>query len=249
MRVCRNHKNSFQVPSCSSGAGALLVALLVCGGSFGYAQEQPARPAAPGLRRVDPVEFQGRPEFQALLAGAAAAGERFAPRRAPANPFKTAGGKGLSSADLAGGKLAGAAGSRRKRGKPATKANPSIKNPYSKLRGAGAWALGGIKSRPSGPGDGGGAGQEEGAEAEKGAIGASGNLCQDWLVGETGCGRTVDGVLEEGDGLLGDGTFVDIWSLEVESTQLVDLALLSDEMDTFLFLVDADCFVIANNND
>ena len=249
MRVCRNHKNSFQVPCCPSGAGALLVALLVCGGSFGYAQEQPARPAAPGLRRVDPVEFQGRPEFQALLAGAAAAGERFAPRRAPANPFKTAGGKGLSSADLAGGKLAGAAGSRRKRGKSATKANPSIKNPYSKLRGAGGWALGGIKSRPPGPGDGGGAGQEEGAEAEKCAIGASGNLCQDWLVGETGCGRTVDGVLEEGDGLLGDGTFVDIWSLEVESTQLVDLALLSDEMDTFLFLVDADCFVIANNND
>ena len=93
MRVCRGHKNVFQGSCRSSGSGTLLVVLLVCGGSFGYAQEPPARPAAPGLRRVDPVEFQGRPGFQTLLAGADAAGERFAPRRAPANPFKAAGGK------------------------------------------------------------------------------------------------------------------------------------------------------------
>ena len=226
MRECRGHKNVFQGSCRSSGSGTLLVVLLVCGGSFSYAQEPPARPAAPGLRRIDPVEFQGRPGFQALLAGAAAAGERFAPRRAPANPFKAAGGKSLSFAGLAGGKLAGAAGQRWKRGKEAARANPSVKNPGSKLRGAGAWALGGVKSRSPGAGDGGGAGQEEGAEDEKCAIGASGNLCRDWLVGEAGCGRTVEGVLEEDDGRLGDGTFVDIWSLEIESTQLVDLALL-----------------------
>ena len=88
MRVCRGRKNVFQPPWRPSGSGLLLVVLLVCGGGFGYTQEPPARPAAPGLRRVDPVELQGRPEFQALLAGAAAAGERFAPSRAPANPFK-----------------------------------------------------------------------------------------------------------------------------------------------------------------
>ena len=72
MRVCRGRKTVFQPPWRPSGSGLLLVVLLVCGGGFGYTQEPPARPAAPGLRRVDPVELQGRPEFQALLAGAAA---------------------------------------------------------------------------------------------------------------------------------------------------------------------------------
>ena len=122
MRVCRGRKTVFQPPWRPSGSGLLLVVLLVCGGGFGYTQEPPARPAAPGLRRVDPVELQGRPEFQALLAGAAAAGERFAPRRAPANPFKAGGGKSLSFADLAGRRWA--------RGKPATKAKKGI-NPFT----------------------------------------------------------------------------------------------------------------------
>jgi len=248
MRVYRDYRDERQEP-CRPGGftarlvlGALLATLLVVGGNTGYGQGEPARPAGLELRRVDPVEFQRRPDLQALRAGADLAGERFAPRRRPANPFKAAGGK-TPSGHLFEGKLARAPGSEMKRGKSTAKASPTIKNPYSKLRGAGAWALGGLKSRSLNDGDGGGAGEE------KCAIGASGNLCEDWLVGEMACGATASGVLEEGDGLLGDGTFVDIWSLEVESTQFVDITLLSDEMDTFLFLVDADCFVLANNND
>ena len=67
--------------------------------------------------------------------------------------------------------------------------------------------------------------------------------------GDADCGGIVDGVLEPGDGLLGDGTLVDIWSLELDSTQIIDINVLSDEMNTFPLLVDTDCFVIATNND
>ena len=226
--------------------GALLPVLLVFLWGIAEAQEDAARPEGPRLRKVDAAGFQARPDLRALRDGA---GARFGVRRAPANPFKAAGGKYSSRGGESTGKLPEAIGRLLKNRKAASKADSSIKIPYSKLRGPGVWALGGVKPRLFTAGDGGGAGEEEGGVDEKCAAGATANFCQDWLVGAAECGGIVDGVLEPGDGLLGDGTLVDIWSLELDSTQIIDINVLSDEMNTFLFLVDADCFVIATNND
>ena len=216
--------------------GALLPILMLLPWGVVHAQE-------------DAVELQARPDLRALRDGDGQAGARFGVRREPANPFKAASGKHSGREAASAGKLPPAIGRLLKSRKAASLEAPSIKSPYSKLRGAGAWALGGAKPRVPAVGDGGGAGEEEDGEDEKCAAGATANFCQDWLVGNVECGGAAEGALEPGDGLLGDGTLVDIWLLELDSTQIVDINLLSDEMNTFLFLVDADCFVIATNND
>ncbi len=200
---------------------ALIIAFLVTA-----AQPCPAQ-------QDDPVELQVRPDYRLLEAGDQPDGLRFRARSKPANLFKAAGRKHLPRRLPALAEPRGA-----KAGKVAGRA---VKNPESKLKGPGSWALGGSGSAFGTGGDGRGAGDAEDCSV--------GNFCRDWLVGEAGCGTSTEGNLAEGDGVLGDGTLVDIWALEIESTRVVDARLFSPDMNTFLFLVDEDCLLVATNDD
>lgn len=194
-------------------------------------QDEPA-PAAPGLRVSGPGGLQERPDYRRVQAGGHPAGLRFSARSKSANLFKVAGRKHLPRRSPA---------LRQRSGLKTDKVAPAIKNPESKLNGPGSWALGGSGFALPVAGDGGGAGDVDNCSV--------GNFCRDWLVGEAGCGVSREGNLTEGDGVLGDGTLVDIWSLEIESTRVVDASLFSPDMNTFLFLVDEDCLLVATNDD
>ncbi len=198
-------------------------------------QDEPA-PAARGLRVPGPIGLQERPDYRTVEVGGHPAGLRFGGRSKPANLFKVAGRKHLPRRSPALPQRAGL-----KTGKVAPGGAPAIKNPESKLNGPGSWALGGSGFALPVAGDGGGAGDVDNCSV--------GNFCRDWLVGEAGCGASREGNLTEGDGVLGDGTLVDIWSLEIESTRVVDASLFSPDMNTFLFLVDEDCLLVATNDD
>ena len=242
MRSCRPSGILFSGASCFTPApGALLVPVfLLALGGVCAAQEDAAAPAGVGLRGAEPIELQARPDYRALAGGLHPGSMRFSPRKRPANPFKVAGQK------HSGRGIPPAARRQLKPRKTYSRSGSSIKNPQSKSEGSGAWALGGFKSRSSVAGDGAGAGEEPGGGEDKCSVS---NFCEDWMVGAARCGGTDEGALAEGDGILGDGTLVDIWLLEIESTRLVDINLLSGEMNTFLFLVDQGCLLVATNDD
>ena len=107
--------------------GALLPILMLLPWGVVHAQE-------------DAVELQARPDLRALRDGDGQAGARFGVRREPANPFKAASGKHSGREAASAGKLPPAIGRLLKSRKAASLEAPSIKSPYSKLRGAGAWA-------------------------------------------------------------------------------------------------------------
>lgn len=68
-------------------------------------------------------------------------------------------------------------------------------------------------------------------------------LCATCEVEVVSCGETVTGTLESGDCDLGNGTFVDVWQLEVEGDEdrQVDIELTSDTLDTLLIVEDSAC--------
>ncbi len=181
--------------------GMLLAVLLTA-----HPQPCPAQPGDPG---PGPIELQERPDYRTLEAGGHSAGLRFGPRSKPANLFKLAGKKQLPRPSFSLPERPGL-----KAVKASPGAGPALKNSESKLDGPGAWALGGSGFALPLAGDGGGAGGAEDCSV--------GNFCRDWLVGEAGCGASREGNLGEGDGVLGDGTLVDIWSLEIDSTRVVE---------------------------
>ncbi len=79
---------------------------------------------------------------------------------------------------------------------------------------------------------------------------ASTVFCQDCSVGELPCSGLVQGGdLAEGDCTLEDGTFADVWQLEVADGQNLALELISADFDTVITLLDANCEVVASNDD
>ena len=73
--------------------------------------------------------------------------------------------------------------------------------------------------------------------------------CEDCAVGPIACGEGVTGELTDGDCMLEDGTFFDVWSFSLDEARQVSIDLSSAELDTFVFLLDADCAGIASNDD
>ncbi|MBN1444030.1 MAG: trypsin-like peptidase domain-containing protein [Planctomycetes bacterium] len=66
-------------------------------------------------------------------------------------------------------------------------------------------------------------------------------LCDDCVVGTIACGETVTGTLQAGDCDLGDGTYVDVYRLELAEAQRVAIHLTSPDFDTFLVVEDTVC--------
>ncbi|HSH46081.1 MAG TPA: Ig-like domain-containing protein [Longimicrobiales bacterium] len=62
---------------------------------------------------------------------------------------------------------------------------------------------------------------------------------------------SVDGTLEEGDctRLLQDGSFVDLWFFDLETTAQVTITMSSDELDAYLFLEDGSFNFIGEDDD
>jgi hypothetical protein len=78
--------------------------------------------------------------------------------------------------------------------------------------------------------------------------GAGPNPCVVCLRGPIDCGGMVAGALAATDCVLNDGSFFDVYSLDLPGGAAVDIRL-NAGFDTFLFLVDAGCGVLATNDD
>ena len=74
-------------------------------------------------------------------------------------------------------------------------------------------------------------------------------LCIDCEVGSVGPDEMGDGVLEEGDCTLPDGTLVDIWSVVIEEDGVYTFNMTGDGFDTFLFLYADTCIPFIANDD
>lgn len=59
----------------------------------------------------------------------------------------------------------------------------------------------------------------------------------------------VEGVLEEGDAALSDGSLYDVYEFEGQAGQAITIRLESAEFDTYVLLTDADGERIAENDD
>jgi hypothetical protein len=62
-------------------------------------------------------------------------------------------------------------------------------------------------------------------------------------------GQTLDGLLEPGDELSGDGPFQDRWTLELQHEQRIRIEMRSSDVDAYLILLDPDGTVLASNDD
>jgi hypothetical protein len=73
-------------------------------------------------------------------------------------------------------------------------------------------------------------------------------FCRDCRVGSISCGRSVEGSLESGPCRLGDGSFIEFYELSVPAPMMLDFNL-SAAFDTYLFIYEASCIVLATNDD
>ncbi len=74
--------------------------------------------------------------------------------------------------------------------------------------------------------------------------------CRDCVVGTIGCGESASGELVATDcAVPSDGSSIDLWRIEIGETRPLTLELASAQFDSFLVLFDADCDVIAFNDD
>jgi hypothetical protein len=73
--------------------------------------------------------------------------------------------------------------------------------------------------------------------------------CSACRVGSLACEDAAEGDISEGDCLLEDGTFFDVWQLIIENAGEVDIRMTSSDFDTYLFLLDDACETIASNDD
>jgi hypothetical protein len=75
------------------------------------------------------------------------------------------------------------------------------------------------------------------------------SVCESCPTAIIECGATQGGSLDAGECLLNDGSLFDLYSFELTAETAVDIDFTSAEIDTFLFLVDENCNVIATNDD
>jgi hypothetical protein len=75
------------------------------------------------------------------------------------------------------------------------------------------------------------------------------DYCRDCVIGPIACGQTIDGVIPTTDCQLEDASFLNLHSFSVAAAGEVTVNMRSPDFDTFLFLVDAGCFVVAFNDD
>ncbi len=66
--------------------------------------------------------------------------------------------------------------------------------------------------------------------------------------GRMACGDTVTGRLTS-ECVFGDGRFFECWSFRVEEPTLLTVELTSVPFDTYLYIADADCFLVGENDD
>jgi hypothetical protein len=76
------------------------------------------------------------------------------------------------------------------------------------------------------------------------------NLCVDCVAGDLACGKSIAGSLAAEDCLLpDDGSFIDLYRVEVAETSTVRVSITSAAFDTFVFVFDSQCNVIGVNDD
>ena len=75
------------------------------------------------------------------------------------------------------------------------------------------------------------------------------DLCRSCALGAGECGSRMEGELADGDCRLDDGSFVEIWRLELLGTDEVRIQLRSEDFDPFFLLADRSCLVIDHNDD
>jgi hypothetical protein len=85
--------------------------------------------------------------------------------------------------------------------------------------------------------------------AGEGDGGGAGTACQACLRGSVGCNASVQGDLRAGDCQLQDGSFFDVYAFALAEPQQVDIQLSSRNFNAFLFLTNANCEVLATNDD
>lgn len=67
--------------------------------------------------------------------------------------------------------------------------------------------------------------------------------------GIIGCDDSAAGILAGSDCTLDDGSFIDTHSLTLDESATIGIELASTDFDTFLLLTDADCNILASNDD
>jgi len=83
----------------------------------------------------------------------------------------------------------------------------------------------------------------------EGAGAGAGTVCDACFSGRVVCDEPVSGFLGGNDCILTDGTFVEAWRFEIARPAEVTVRLASLVFDTFLFLTDDTCALIALNDD
>lgn len=78
---------------------------------------------------------------------------------------------------------------------------------------------------------------------------AAQTACTDCFSGTVGCNESVNGFLEDGDCALSDDTFLDVYSLTLTAPTTVTITLSSADFDSYLFLLDGFCNILAQNDD
>lgn len=68
-----------------------------------------------------------------------------------------------------------------------------------------------------------------------------GGLCEHCVLASPGCGESIGGTLGQGDCVFGDGTYLDVYRLDLPEPRRVTLRLFSEEFDPFLTVEDAIC--------
>lgn len=72
---------------------------------------------------------------------------------------------------------------------------------------------------------------------------------QPGAVGSIAVGETVRGELAPGDQVMSDSTYADVWELTAAAGEHVEIAVQSDEFDTYLQLLDASGRIIGQDDD
>src|SRR5688572_7941142 len=79
--------------------------------------------------------------------------------------------------------------------------------------------------------------------------GAGLTLCEACRQPPIVCGDTVTGSLSPGDCALSDQSFIDVYELVVPPGNMISVRLTSTAFDTYLFLIDSSCALVAQNDD
>jgi len=73
--------------------------------------------------------------------------------------------------------------------------------------------------------------------------------CSQCFAGSLACNESISGELDDFDCVLTDGTAIDIYSFTLTEQTMVTITLNSDDFDSWLFLLNASCASIAQNDD